>query len=78
MLAGWPRIIILVPIEQWIELDFDTRDNIVNFYLSRYVCRLQDIVVPVPQRRRAAPCPWKRMKRKRKANPKMTRNEWVN
>jgi hypothetical protein len=78
MLAGWPRIIILVPIEQWIKLDFDTRDNIVDYCLSRYVCRLQDIVVPASQRHRAAPCPWKRMKRKRKANPKMTGNEWVN
>jgi hypothetical protein len=77
MLAGWPRIIILVPIEQWIELDFDTRDNIVD-YLSRYVCRLPDIVVPAPQRPRAAPCTWKQMKRKRKANPKMIGNEMVN
>jgi hypothetical protein len=51
MVDSRPRI-DLVPADQWIERDFIPRDSIVD-YLSRYVCRSPDIVVPALQCRRA-------------------------
>jgi hypothetical protein len=78
MVDSRPKIdVFLVPADQWIERDFIPQDSIVD-YLSRYVCRSPDIVVPALQCRRAVPCPRERTKRKRKTNSKVVGNEWVN
>jgi hypothetical protein len=76
---GRPRIDVFhVPHGQWIEHNLLVQPGSIIDYLSRYVCRSPDIVVPAPQGHMAAACPRKRMPRKRKANSMVIGNEWVN
>jgi hypothetical protein len=83
--------VFLVPDGRWIEHDLLVSPGSIIDYLSRFVCRSQDIVVPAPLHRSveavdalhrsvraAADGPRKQMKRERKANPKVIGNEWVN
>jgi hypothetical protein len=78
---GRPGIdVFLVPEDQWMKYNFLASPGSIIDYLSRYVCRSRDIVVPAPLRRcvKAADDPWKTKKRKRKANPRVIGNVWVN
>ncbi|KAM0851407.1 hypothetical protein ACQ4PT_052430 [Festuca glaucescens] len=92
MVDDRPEIdLFLVPDGRWIEHDLLVSPGSIIDYLSRFVCRSQDIVVPAPLHRSveaadalhrsiraAADGPRKQMKRERKANPKLIGNEWVN
>ncbi|KAM0834199.1 hypothetical protein ACQ4PT_063767 [Festuca glaucescens] len=89
---GQPEIDVFhVPDDGWIEHDLMVSPGSIIDYLSRYVCRSRDIVVPAPlprsvgaadalhrSVRAATDGPRKQMKRERKANPKVIGNEWVN
>jgi hypothetical protein len=76
---GRPRIDVFhLKHGQWIEHNLLVQPGSIIDYLSRYVCRSPDIVVPAPQGHMAAACPRKRMPQKRKANSMVIGNEWVN
>jgi hypothetical protein len=89
---GRPKIdVFLLPDDRWIKRDLLVSPGSIIDYLSRYVCRSRDIVVPAPLNRTvrtadvlhrsvraAAYGQRKQMKRERKANSKVIGNEWVN